>query len=137
MILDQIAMNTGPSWHRDVCFATRANLLLIGPADITAMLLDIVRVHLEAPVATLCAGEPLTLPQGRVGTLIVQNLSLLNPAEQAELNEALNHSLAGTQVISTSALSLMPMVEEGRFLDILYYRLNTIYIDVRDSLPGA
>jgi hypothetical protein len=129
-------MNTGPSWHLDVCFSTRANLLLIGPADITSMLLDIVRVHLEAPVATIRAGEPLTLPPGHVGTLIVHNVCLLTSAEQTQLNDALDNELGGTQIISTSALALMPMVEEGRFLDILYYRLNTIYIDVRDSLPG-
>ena len=128
-------MNTGPSWHLDVCFSTRANLLLIGPADITGMLLDIVQPHLEAPVAAIRAGEPVTLPHGRVGTLIVHNVCLLTLAEQAQLSEALNHDLASTQVISTSALSLMPMVEEGRFLDVLYYRLNTIYLDVRDSLP--
>ena len=129
-------MNTGPSWHLDVCFSTRANLMLIGPADITAMLLDIVRLHLEAPAATIRAGEPLTLPRGHVGTLIVHNVCLLSSVEQSRLNEALDDDLAGTQVISTSPLSLMPMVQEGRFLDILYYRLNTIYLDVRDSLPG-
>ena len=129
-------MNTGPSWHLDVCFSTRANLLLIGPADITGMLLDIVRLHLEAPVVTVRAGEPLTLPSGHVGTLIVQNVCLLTPAEQNQLKEALSSHLGGTQVISTSAISLMPMVQEGRFLDLLYYRLNTIYMDVRDSMPG-
>jgi hypothetical protein len=136
MLLDQIAMNTGPSWHLDVCLSTRANLLMIGPADVTAMLLDIVRRHLEAPVATIRAGEPLTLPQGQIGTLIVQNLCLLSATEQTQLNEALNGDLAGTQVISTSAICPMPMVENGRFLDILYYRLNTIYVDVRDALSG-
>lgn len=136
MLLDQIAMNTGPSWHLDVCFSTRANLLLIGPADITAMLLDIVRLHLEAPAATIRAGEPLALPPEHVGTLIVHNVCLLTTFEQTQLNEALDRDLAGTQVISTSALSLMPMVQEGRFLDSLYYRLNTIYLDVRNSLPG-
>jgi len=136
MLLDQMAMNTGPSWHRDVCFSTRANLLLIGPADVTGMLLDVVRLHLEAPVATIRAGEPMTLPSGHVGTLIVQNVCLLTSDEQTQLNDALDNSLAGTQVISTSALCLMPMMQEGRFLDILYYRLNTIYVDVRDSMPG-
>jgi transcriptional regulator with PAS, ATPase and Fis domain len=33
-------------------------------------------------------------------------------------------------VISTWGTSLMPMVAAGSFLEGLYYRLNTIYIDV-------
>jgi hypothetical protein len=133
MLTDQIAKQTGPSWHLDVSCSTRANLLMIGPADVTAMLLETVRPQLEEPVVTLRGGEPLGLPPGRPGTLIVNNLWLLTPAEQTELNEALGEKLSGTQVISTSATRLIPMLQEGRFLDTLYYRLNTVYVDVGDS----
>jgi hypothetical protein len=136
MLLDQIAMNTGLSWHFDVCFSTRANLLVVGPPDITAVLLDSVRPHLEEPVVTLRGGEPVTLPAGPVGTLVLNSVSSLSAAEQAELNHALNGRLSGTQVISTSPLCLMPLVLEGRFLDTLYYRLNTIFVDVRESVSG-
>jgi len=136
MLLDQIAMNTGPSWHLDVCFSRRANLLVVGPTDITAALLDTVRPHLEEPVTILRGGEPVTLPAGRIGTLILNNVWSLTPGQQAELNEALNGRLSGTQVISISPICLMPLLRDGRFLDTLYYRLNTIFVDVRDSLSG-
>jgi hypothetical protein len=136
MLLDQIAMNTGPSWHLDVCFATRANLLVIGPDDITAMLLDTVRPHLEPPVAIQRGGQPLALPAGPVGTLILNNVWSHTLAEQAELNEALHGRLGHTQVISTSPICLMPMLRDGRFLETLYYRLNTILVDVREAPSG-
>ena len=136
MLLDQIAMNTGPSWHRDVCFSTRANLLMIGPSDITALLLEAAHPYLAEPIVTLRGGEPFRLPPGRVGTLIVTNVWLLTPTEQTELNDALGGSLSGTQVIATAAAELVPMLREGRFLDTLYYRINTIYVDVRYSQPG-
>jgi transcriptional regulator of acetoin/glycerol metabolism len=34
-------------------------------------------------------------------------------------------------VISTSSVSLLPLVQSGAFSDDLYYRLNTIWVDLR------
>jgi transcriptional regulator of acetoin/glycerol metabolism len=33
-------------------------------------------------------------------------------------------------VISTSTTPVMPRVQSGAFLDMLYYRLNTVCVDV-------
>ena len=74
-------------------------------------------------------------PSRAVGTLLLRNLHALTPAEQGQLFEALNDWLSGAQVISTSATGLMPLVRDGRFLESLYYRLNTILIDVTTLEP--
>ena len=123
-------MTTGSYWHLDVCLSTRANLLLIGPDDITGAFLKAVRPHLQEPVAILREGDAFALPPGPVGTLILINVGAFSPPDQSHLCDALSDRLSGTQVISTSATGLMPMLTAKSFLETLYYRLNTIYIDV-------
>ena len=130
-------MTTGSYWHLDVCLSTRANLLLIGPDDITDAFLKTVRPYLQGPVAILRGDEPFALPPGPVGTLILINVGAFSPPDQSRLYEALNDWLSGAQVISTSATGLMPMLAAKSFLEALYYRLNTIYIDVAASLSDA
>jgi hypothetical protein len=128
-----VDVTTGNYWHLDVCLSTRANLLLVGPDDITGALLKAVRLHLQEPVAILRGGEPFALPPGPVETLILVNVGALTLAEQSQLHESLNGRLRRAQVISTSATSLMPMLVAKSFLEGLYYRLNTIYLDVMAS----
>jgi hypothetical protein len=128
-------MSTGSYWHFDVCLSTRANVLLIGPDDITCAFLKAIRPDLQDPVAILRGGEPFALPQGPVGTLVLINIGAFSPPAQIELHEALTDQLSGAQVISTSTTGLMPMLAAKCFHETLYYRLNTIYIDVVASLP--
>lgn len=130
-------MSTGSYWHLDVCLSTRANALLIGPDDITCAFLKAIRPDLQDPVTTLRGGEPFSLPAGPVGTLILINVGGFSPPDQMQLHEALNDRLSGVQVISTSATGLMPMLAANGFYEALYYRLNTIYIDVAASLSDA
>jgi hypothetical protein len=127
-------MTTGLYWHLDVCLSTQANVLLIGPDDVTNAVLKAVRPHLQDPVAILRGGEPFALPSGPVGTLILVKLGAFTLAEQSQLNEGLKDQLSRVQVISTSATGLMPMLATKSFLEALYYRLNTIYIDVAAAL---
>ena len=123
--------NAGPDWDLEICRTARVNVLAIGPDDRTDQLLEALRPSLKHPVAELQGGEPLALPSREVGTLLLSNLQALTPAEQGQLFEALNDWLSEAQVISTSATGLMPLVRGGAFLEPLYYRLNTICIDVR------
>ena len=130
-------MTTSLYWHEDVCLFTRANLLMIGPDDITRAFLKAVRPYLQDPVAILRGGEPFALPPGPVGTLILVNVGALTLTEQRQLYESLPDRLSRAQVISTSATSLMPRLAAKSFLDGLYYRLNTIYLDVMASPSDA
>ena len=130
-------MTTGLYWHLDICLSTHANVLLIGPDDVTNAFLKAVRQHLQDPVAILRGGEPFALPSGPVGTLILVNVGAFTLAEQSQLNEWLKDRLSRAQVISTSPTGLMEMLATKSFLESLYYRLNTIYIDVATSLSDA
>ena len=114
----------------DVCLPTRANLLVTGPDNVTDAFVKALRSNLREPVVILRGGEPFALPSAPVGTLFLADVDALTFEEQRRLYEWLEENSSGTQVISLSAISLMPMVAAGRFLEGLYYRLNTIYIEI-------
>jgi len=42
----------------------------------------------------------------------------------------LDQTAGRIQVVSTSAVSLWPRMKAGAFNDVLYYRLNTVCVDV-------
>ena len=123
-------MITGDYLHLGVCLPTWANLLLTGPADVADGFVKSLRPHLQDPVVILRAGQPFALPSTPVGTLFLADVGALTSEEQRRLHEWLEERSICTQVISTWATSLMPMVAAGSFLEALYYRLNTIYIEI-------
>lgn len=114
------------------CFPRRVNLLVTGPDDLTNVFVKSLRSYIRNPVAVLRGGESFALPSAPVGTLFLADVGALTGDEQLRLHEWLEERPGETQVISMSATALMPMVAAGSFLEGLYYRLNTIYIDVTD-----
>jgi DNA-binding NtrC family response regulator len=54
-------------------------------------------------------------------------------SDQLQLLEWLEKRVGRTQIVSTTSESLLPQVESGAFNDILYYRLNTVHVDVTES----
>jgi DNA-binding NtrC family response regulator len=60
--------------------------------------------------------------------LILLEVAGMAPQEQAKLLRWLHERSGSVQVAATSAESLFPLVEAGRFDASLYYRLNTVRI---------
>jgi hypothetical protein len=114
----------------DAGLPKRVNLLLTGPGPVTEGFVKAFRPHLQDPVVILRRGEPFALPTAPFGTLFLADVGALTLEEQRRLYDWLEDRSSGMQVISVSATSLMPMVAAGTFLEGLYYRLNTIYVDV-------
>ena len=63
--------------------------------------------------------------------MVLYGVDTLTTDEQASLNQWLAARTGRTRVISTSSVSLLPLVQSGAFSDDLYYRLNTIWVDLR------
>ena len=109
----------------------RANVLLKGIDSVTDGILDTLRRDLCVPVATWRPGERLLLPPvARCGTMILHDVGALTLEEQCRLMVWLQETAGGTRVVSTTSAPLLPLVEVGAFLDTLYYRLNTIYLEI-------
>jgi hypothetical protein len=115
----------------DLVRATRVNLLLVGPDDVTRDVVDALSPGLRQPVIVEHPGDPLVLaPIERVETMILHDVGGFGLADQSRLLEWLEGAGGTTQVISTASSPLLPLINTGAFLDTLYYRLNSLYFEV-------
>jgi DNA-binding NtrC family response regulator len=71
----------------------------------------------------LQAMESFLQPQG---TLILRDIEKLDQQAQHELLRWLDGVGSDTRVISLTSARLYPLVQAGKFLDTLYYRLNIV-----------
>lgn len=114
----------------------RINLLLIAPDDVVHHVLQSLMLDLWEPVARWSPGGPLTLPSPAAGgTIVLHDVDALSLVDQRRLVDWLELSKGRTQVVSTTANPLLPLVNAGEFNATLFYRLNTICVDVT-SLEG-
>jgi transcriptional regulator of acetoin/glycerol metabolism len=111
--------------------AAGVNLLIVIPEGTNATLTDLLVAELVQPIVTWRAGERLVLPQAsQTGTLILRDVGALSLTDQRRLIDWLERAAGQTQVVSTTSTPLMPLVQAGAFLARLYYRLNTVCVDV-------
>jgi Sigma-54 interaction domain len=117
-------------WH--IVKAARPNVLITGPADAIELSLAALLPHLDPPV---CYSTFDTLvPSARgVKTLVIRNVDDLSARQQRTLSSWLERSaVTRTRLVSTTTVCLLGLVSAGLFLDVLYYRLNTMLIDTVD-----
>jgi len=108
----------------------RVNLLLMGRAEIVRPMVDALAARFHQPVGTWSPGERLVLPPAeRTGTMVINDVGALGLQDQIQLLEWLGSACGRTQVVSTTPAPLLPRVESGKFIDTLYYRLNTVLVD--------
>lgn len=118
----------------DLARLTKANLLLVGAEQTVSNLVFAMWSVFEGPIVTRSRGARLDLPppEQPAATLIVHGVETLTGDEQGALSEWLEGRGRRTRVVSTAGASLMPMVQTHRFSPALYYRLNTIWIDMTE-----
>jgi len=110
--------------------ATRCNILVTGPDMATeAFVLATVPI-LRTPLQRSACENGLTLGEAPA-TLVLRHVHTLSAAEQQSLLQWLDSTSNGrTQVIALSSAPLFSLVEAGVFDELLYYRLNVIYLQV-------
>jgi transcriptional regulator of acetoin/glycerol metabolism len=86
--------------------------------------------QLQPPVTTWSEGLPLCLPDEPDGTLVLKEVGRLDREDQLRLALWLDLAAGRMQVISTTSESLITLVERRAFLDLLYYRLNVIRLEI-------
>ena len=93
--------------------------------------LDRLLPDLSEPIVSWCPGNRLVLPPvAHAKTLILHDVGSLVFEDQTRLLEWLERADGRTQVVSTCATSLLPLVHTGMFNATLYYRLNTVCVDL-------
>jgi hypothetical protein len=106
-----------------------ANLLLIGPSALAEEFLVPLMPSLAPPILDLDGAHP-SWPTASVGTLIVRDAAQLAPPHQRQFLEWLNARNGTARVITVSPRSLFRSVRRSAFLEELYYRLNTVLIEL-------
>jgi transcriptional regulator of acetoin/glycerol metabolism len=86
---------------------------------------------LQEPIVSWCPGNRLVLPPvAQARTLILHEVGGLVFEDQKRLLDWLERADGRTQVVSTCTTSLLPLVYTGMFNATLYYRLNTVCMDL-------
>lgn len=109
------------------------NVLLVGDEDSVYDALETMLGEVEHPVVVWTPGQALVLPlMPRGGTVVLNEVGALGSADQIAMLEWLEQTGGRAQVISTASTSLLPGLEDGGFLEGLYYRLNTVYVKLSE-----
>jgi hypothetical protein len=107
------------------------NLLLSGMDDVVHNILETILSDLETPIASWYPGERLVLPPvPRAGTMILHDVGAMDQEDQLRLLAWSELASGKIRIVSTASAPLMPLVNAGMFNDTLYYRLNTVFVDV-------
>jgi transcriptional regulator of acetoin/glycerol metabolism len=83
----------------------------------------------EPPFHLCTLPGPLALPAQTTGTFFLENASALTLAQQIRLQDWMSGGPGQIQMISVVFDPLYPMVEQGQFLEGLFYRLSVVSLD--------
>jgi len=109
----------------------RTNVMVVGNAEATRIVVDMLRLDLRGPVVKWRAGQPLALPApGSCATMVLENLTRLTDEEQIRVLRWLDDVRGKIRVVSTAGVPVWPRVQNGEFNEVLYYRLNTVFVDM-------
>jgi len=107
------------------------NLLLVGTAGAFRLVLEMLWLELREPIVRWRPGQPLELPlPGRAATLVLHDVGELTYDDQHRVLRWLERTAGQTRVVSTTTVPLWPGVKAGAFNETLYYRLNTVCVNV-------
>ena len=109
------------------------NLLLTGGAVVVQSVLETLLSNHDQSIACWWPGQRLVLPaMQRPAMMILHDVGALGAEDQLQLLQWLERDIGRTKVVSTTPAPLMPLVEKGAFNDTLYYRLNTVSVQITD-----
>ena len=109
----------------------RVNVLVVGVDREMWQPLEMGLSNLHETVAVWAPGRRLAFPVStQTGTLVLNGVDDLTHKDQHRLFEWLEPAGRCVRVISTTAVPLFPRVESGHFIETLYYRLNTVMLEI-------
>lgn len=109
----------------------RPNILVIGAADVVESTVSALVAELPGPVSYLRANAPPP-SDNDAGMLVVRDVTALTRDRQHEWLTWLNDvNMRRPQIVATSDVPVYPLVQREQFSGTLYYRLNTILLEMR------
>jgi len=119
-------------WH--MLRSVRPNILVIGGADFVASTVSTLVAMLPGPVSYLPPNAPPPAGDDDAEMLVVPDISSLSQNRQREWVRWLSDAdVRHPQIVATSEVPVYPLVKSDQFSGVLYYRLNTILLDMQTA----
>jgi hypothetical protein len=117
----------------------RPNLLISCTSDEIEPVVNLLTGLCARPVLIRKMPCELNLPGLMTGTLLLWDVAELTRGQQIELHDWITDRPENMQVISITSTALLPLVEDGRFLEGLFYRINVLnlFVTVGDDKAHA
>src|SRR5579864_8479683 len=87
----------------------------------------------QAPIQVCRFPGTLDLASVISGTLVLGDVDRLTIGQQISLSDWLWRARSDVQIVSIARAPMMDLIAEGRFLEGLFYRLNTIVLSTIDG----
>ena len=107
------------------------NGLIIGSLHLNSGALAWIERRLGQPVVWWDPTQTTDPPELAAGTLVIREFDRLKALQQERLYSWLCRHRPGVQVLALARTPLFEQVVDGRFSPELYYRLNTVTIELR------
>jgi hypothetical protein len=104
----------------------RPNLLVLCTREDIELVVTRMMAVCSGPVYACGQTGELSLPEETNGTLLLWDVARLTFSEQMKLQDWIAAHSATAQVISITSSPLLPLVEDGQFLEGLFYRINVV-----------
>jgi transcriptional regulator of acetoin/glycerol metabolism len=127
-------------WYGESIFLTSMKLRGAGPsilvncsADEVSQLASELVKRCEGPVHLLSLPSRLDLPSTFEGTLLLSRIEEMFLEQQITLFEWMTTAHCRMQVVSIATTRIDRLVRERRFLESLFYRLNIVQLEARNT----
>jgi len=110
--------------------------ILIVAGDVEAeRALEQIRPSLRPPIIVRSSTDTPNFDAIEFGTLLVRQIDCLTTKQQRSLDALLSRAAGDVDVVAVASRQLFPLVTQGKFPRDLYYRLNTVLLELR--IQGA
>jgi transcriptional regulator of acetoin/glycerol metabolism len=111
------------------------NVLIHCSEDAKAFVASQASEWCRAPFHVCRLPGPLSLPE-KGGTVLLNDVATLTLNQQIQLFDWMSGHVTA-HVVSITSADICGLIEDGEFLEGLYYRLNTLLVDATEQGPLA
>jgi transcriptional regulator of aromatic amino acid metabolism len=132
-----VSLSEASLLHALMSETRRPNLMVVcRRVSVEAAVRHVVK-YCEPPYQMVSLPGKLDLTDATRGTMLLADVAMMSLGQQMRLYDWLSAPHDLPQIVSVSSVPLRPLVDDGRFLEGLLYRLNVISLDATpvDSLP--
>jgi hypothetical protein len=122
----------------DILRTMRVNGLIVGAPNLVAAAVAAFDKSVRKPIVWWTPDHTPDVPEVTAGTLMIRDVDRLDARQQERLSRWIGVHCPRVQVLGLACAPFFTQVVEGRFAAALYYRMNTVIVEVSapEDLPS-